>query len=176
MLAALLLAGLVSGPQVSAQIVTQAPVRIAATARMPWFPYHLGLEKARRNKKHVFIQFFATWCGYCRKMDKEVFSDRRVRSAIAKYFIPIRITEASQNKVRYQGQWMSEQELLVRHQISGFPTLLYLNPEGKEIGKLPGYIDADDMYGMLMFVGTQSYLKMDYQNFKAKVLPKLSQH
>lgn len=149
-----------------------AQAQTAAFKAVPWFPYHVGLEKARAAKKHAFIDFYATWCSYCNKMDRDVFTNYRVRKALADYFIPIRLTEKSNTMVLFNGKWVTEDTVLSSFALKGFPSMLFLDANGKKIYMLPGYLEPDDMYAMLSFIGTDSYTKMNFLTYKAKFLAK----
>ena len=43
----------------------------------------------RTNKKLFFIDFSTSWCGWCKKMDRETFSDPVVAAILNKYYIPV---------------------------------------------------------------------------------------
>ena len=47
-------------------------------------------------------------------------------------------------------------------------TLLFLKPDGSELAKIPGYLAPDELYGMLLFVGSNAYEKMTFEQFKTK--------
>lgn len=140
-----------------------------AAGPVSWKNYDTGLKMAKSSGKPVFVQFFATWCGYCRKMDQETFTDTAVQAELDK-FVTVRVTESSENKVTHQGQQITERELTAAHGVQGFPTLVFMEPDGKVIGKIPGYLGPDEFKGMLKFIETGSYRKMDYEAFRKKSL------
>ena len=45
------------------------------------------LAKAKAEKKLIFVDAYATWCGPCKKLQKEVFPDAAVGSFFNKNFI-----------------------------------------------------------------------------------------
>lgn len=143
---------------------------VHASGDIQWKTYDGGLRQAETENKMVMVEFFATWCGYCKKMDAEVFPDARVQKQLAKYFVPVRVTESSDNKVMFEGQAVTEKALTQQFGVSGFPTLVFLTAKGEPITKIPGFIEADKLHGVLQFIGSSAYEKMDFATFEKKHL------
>lgn len=135
-----------------------------------WQAFDKGLAQAAAEKKLVMVEFFATWCGYCKKMDEQVFPDERVQAQLSKYFVPVRVTESSENQVTFQGKPVTEKALTPQFGVTGFPTLAFLDAEGELITKIPGFVEADTLQGILQFIGTGAYEKMDYPTFQKEHL------
>lgn len=160
----LLLAGLGG---LSAQ-ADSLPAQVAVAQAMRWNDYNAGLKKASQEKKFVMMQFYATWCGYCRKMDQVTFQDAEVQKSMQRWFVPIRVTERSKKSVNYQGKAMQENDLLPLYQISAFPSMVFLGPEGQKLTLIPGYLEPAEMGALLKFIGTRSFEKMTLEQFKQK--------
>lgn len=150
----------------------QAPQSHAnsSVSQVAWQSHDQGMASIKAQDKFAMVQFFATWCGYCKKMDREVFTDTAVLNEINHYFIPIRVTESSQDPVNFEGRTISEKELTAQYAVTGFPTIVFLKPNGEAITRIPGYVGPDEMKGMLRFIGSKAYETMDYQAYKEKHL------
>lgn len=146
--------------------------QLAAASAVAWRPYDKGLALAKQQKKHAFVQFNASWCGYCRKMDGDLQKDKRLSQILNKHFVPIRITEDSQTQISFEGRTRTEDSLIGEFQVSGYPTLMFVKPDGEMLATLPGYLEPDDLYGMLLYVSSKAYEKMPYEQFQTKHLPK----
>ena len=142
---------------------THTPEHVGPIA---WQTYDEGLANAAADNKLVMIEFFATWCGYCKKMDKQVFPDPTVQAQLSKYFVPVRVTESSSNEVTFQGKTMSEKELTQQFGVTGFPTIVFLDSAGEPITKIPGFVPAETLEGALAFVGSGAYKNMEYKDFQ----------
>jgi thioredoxin-related protein len=150
-----------------ASLMQKAEAHTAQTSGgVQWNTFDSGLAQAAAENKVVMVEFFATWCGYCKKMDAQVFPDSRVQKQMSKYFVPVRVTESSDNKVMFEGQPLTEKTLTQKFGVTGFPTLVFLSAKGEPITNIPGFVEADKLHGALEFIGSGAYEKMDYATFE----------
>jgi thioredoxin-related protein len=77
---------------------------------------------------------YASWCGPCKLMEKNVFTDKNVADFYNKNFINVRIDmEKGEGK-----------ELAMKYGVRSYPTFLFLNAEGEIVGKELGYIKSEE--------------------------------
>ncbi len=112
----------------------------AAAAEAKWgTDYKASLAQAKREGKFVLADFSGSdWCGWCKKLDKEVFSKKQFVKWAGENVVllvvdfpratPQDATVAAQNK-----------ELLEKYKVTGFPTVLFLDGEGKIVAQA-GYM------------------------------------
>lgn len=83
-------------------LITFLLVGVEATAQsmesIDWMPLQEAQKKATETGKKVLIYAEAQWCGYCKKMNKQVFSQQSVRDSLLKYFHPVHIDIESDEK------------------------------------------------------------------------------
>jgi len=90
------------------------------------------LARAHKAKKLVFVDFYATWCGPCKMMDREVYTDSGAAAAAN------RLVNRKIDAERGEGV-----ALAGRYAIHYYPTLLVLDDTGKERARQTGYVPAD---------------------------------
>ena len=88
---------------------------------------------AARSGKMIVVSVGADWCHYCKKMDRETWTDGKVQQAIKQNYVPLKLTDE-----RYH-------ELLAVMQIKAFPTTLVFTSDRKFLTKMEGYVDAEKM-------------------------------
>ena len=87
-----------------------------------------ALELAVEQDKIVMVKFHADWCHWCRKMDKETFTDPHVQEALT-LFIPIQVDVDER-----QGFKLAQDVGVV-----SLPTIVFFDTRGNVIGKYEGY-------------------------------------
>ncbi len=109
------------------------------SSSLPFSPlsFDEALSKARGEKKLVFVDVYADWCGWCTRMDEDVFTDERVRTALLAY-VPIKVDADRGGR-----------SVASRYRVSGLPAFLVLNADGELVGRFDGYLPAEPFLARL---------------------------
>ncbi len=100
--------------------------------------FEKGIATAKAEKKVALVDFTGSdWCGWCIKLDKEVFSQPKFKEYAAKNLVLVEI-DFPQTKTVPKEQKAQNDALAKKYSIEGYPTVVVLDPEGKQIGQL-GY-------------------------------------
>lgn len=110
------------------------------------------LQKAKNSGKFIFVDFYATWCGPCIQMSREVFTDPEVGDYFNKHFISWKIDAEKE-----------EEDLVNAVNLEAYPTLVFFNPNGDVLYKHVGAMDTHE----LMELGKKV---ADFETNKAKAL------
>jgi len=102
--------------------------------------YEQALKTARSRGQLVVIDFFATWCGPCKMMDRSTFTDKQVIRRMAD-FVSLKIDVDQQ------------QELAGKLGVSGLPTTLVVDADGQPVTGAVGYLDAEQYLKVLAAAG-----------------------
>ena len=95
--------------------------------------------KAKELKKDVLVDFSGSdWCGWCIKLDQEVFSKPEFLDAATKDFVlcVLDFPNKPENKAKIPENLQKiNQELMGKYGVQGFPTVLLMTADGAIIGK-----------------------------------------
>jgi thioredoxin 1 len=91
-----------------------------------------ALDKAKTENKLVFMDAYASWCGPCKAMQKNVFPDPLVGKVFDDKFV----------SVAYDMEIGEGLELSAKYPVKGYPTLLFLSPDGNIVRSELGGRDA----------------------------------
>jgi len=101
--------------------------------------YAKAIAQAKAQNKPVLVDFTGSdWCGWCIRLDREVFSLQDFKSYAAQKFILLKI-DFPRSKALPAAEQAQNEKLASRYQVQGFPTVLVLNPNGSKAGEL-GYL------------------------------------
>ena len=97
-----------------------------------------AFTRARADKKPVLLYWGATWCPPCNQLKATLFN-RQEFAALSKNFVAVHV----------DGDLPGAQKLGSRFKVSGYPTTVLFTPEGQEITRLPGEVDAPQALAVL---------------------------
>ncbi len=99
-------------------------------AALPWErDLPTALTRAGSEKKLVMVDFYTDWCQWCKRLDQKTLSDAKVQEALQSV-VTVRLNAEKDGR-----------EEAARFNVEGFPTLVFLNASGAEVGRIPGYMD-----------------------------------
>jgi thioredoxin-like negative regulator of GroEL len=106
---------------------------LAAGPHVEWVAgsFDAALARAKAEGRGLMVDVYATWCGPCHLMDRQVYTDPSVAEA-ARHWIPLKV----------DGELGDGPKIVERYHVVGYPTVLFLDAEGKEIDRIFGFVDA----------------------------------
>lgn len=96
------------------------------------------MEKAHIENKIIFLDFYADWCGPCKTMDKEVFLDKGISDYFNKNFINFKVN----------GDALPGSELANLYNVTGYPTVVFIDPKGVILRKQVGLIYQEQLMSL----------------------------
>ncbi|QDT63237.1 thioredoxin family protein [Calycomorphotria hydatis] len=88
-------------------------------------------REAHTSRKPLLIQVTAEWCGFCKKMLKETYTDEGIAKHANGCFIPLTV-DADEYP-----------ELMEELQIDAYPSTLVIDPSGQVVSRVKGFQDAE---------------------------------
>lgn len=94
-----------------------------------------ALEKAKAEQKIIFVDAFATWCGPCKRMAREVFPQQKAGEFFNANFVNMKIDMESPDNTEFAG----------KYPVGSYPTLMFIDEKGKVVHREIGARDVDGL-------------------------------
>jgi len=105
---------------------------MAAAEEISWSTdIEQSLQDASDSGKPVLMQFTASWCVYCKRMEKNTFTNADVAERVGEDFVAVKV-DADKHK-----------DLIRDLEIKGLPAILIVSPDLQVIHRISGFQTAE---------------------------------
>lgn len=158
----------------SGKLVAQSKEHM--TGPVKWMSFEEAVEKAKTQKRKIFIDVYTDWCGWCKVMDKSTFPDPEIAKLLNENFYPVKLDAEQTADINFDGHTFKYVPMgnkgvhqlassLLNNQMS-YPNFVFLDENFKMIGNIPGYRKPDEFHLYLSFIGLDYYQKTNINDYQ----------
>jgi thioredoxin-related protein len=147
----LLLAGLMMAFTLPQEAEPKAP---ATDETINWMSWSEAMEAMETNPKKMFIDVYTDWCGWCKRMDAQTFTDPDVAAFMNEHFYAVKFDAEGSNPAEYKGRTLQFRPDWGRrgvHELAavllngrlGYPSFVYLDESQNSLKVSPGFKTPD---------------------------------
>lgn len=97
-------------------------------------------ETAEKSGKLILLAFSGSdWCGWCVKMEKEIYSDSKFIKQAKKKFVLVMVDNPRDKSILSPLAQKQNPSLVSEYQIRGYPSTVIVRPSGEEVKRFGGY-------------------------------------
>lgn len=146
-------------------------------AQIEWMTMNEALEAQQKKPKKIFADIYTDWCGPCKQMDKNTFSNPDLIKYVNKHYYPVKFNAEGTEKVTYQdfeytnpnykpdrkGKRNAQHFFAHALKVNAYPTVVFFDEESNVISPVVGYRTAEQLEIYLKMIATDAYKELNTQ-------------
>lgn len=149
---------------------------IAQGNSVNWMTMEEMAAAQKKEPRKVLIDVYTTWCGPCKMMDANTFTNADVIKYINENFYAVKFNAESPDAVNFKGQSYTNEgynpnarggnsvhDFTKALRVSAYPTIVYLDEELNMIAPIKGYQTPPQIELYLKFFNTNAYKTVESQ-------------
>ena len=128
-------------------------------------------KMAEVEQKKIVVHVYTDWCAWCKKLEREVYTDERIGKVVNEYFYAVRLNAESEEEIIYNGRKIKMSDLSSSFGVKTYPTTVFIDSNGQTIGQQSGYMEVEVFEKLLAYVGSNSYKSVLFDDFFVSNLP-----
>jgi len=163
-------------PGVTAKgISPRTPTRTQVVS-VNWITWEEAIELSKKEKKKILVDVFTYWCGWCKKMDAETFTNPFLAKYLNENFYLVKFDAESKEPIEYKGKEFryvrstkSGHHELAEEFLRGhlsFPSIVFLDESMDMIQPIPGFRNAEELLMISSYFGSGKYKETPWSVFQ----------
>lgn len=141
-----------------------------------WMTMDEALAAQKKEPRKIFMDVYADWCGPCKLLDKNTFTNKHVIEYLNKNFYAVKFDAEGTESVTYKDftytnpnhnparKGRNSQHLFAHAlKVNAYPTMVFFKENGDLIQAVPGYHTPQQLEIFLKMIHKDDYLKITTQ-------------
>jgi thioredoxin-related protein len=138
-----------------------------------WMTMNEALAAQKEKPKKIFMDVYTTWCGPCKLLEKNTFSDKDVIDYVNKNYYAVKFNAEGTEEITYQDFTYTNPNYQAQRKgrntthffadalkLRGYPSLVFFTDNGDLIQALPGYKTPQQLEIFLKMIASDDYKKV----------------
>lgn len=142
-----------------------------------WMSFDEAVKLNEKHPKKIFIDVYTQWCGWCKKMDAETYTDPAIINYINANFYAVRLDAETADTFHFKDHkffnpkphtrgYTNELASSLLDGKMGYPTTVYMDENVQRLTYVQSYISAADLMPILQYFAENKYKTMKFEDFK----------
>ncbi len=128
--------------------------------KLQWLTLEQAIQKSETKPKKILVDVYTDWCGWCKKMDKQVYQNPEIVKKLNQDFYVVKLNAEQRQTITLQGRTYKYLEKYRAHELAlallkgqmSYPSTVFLNEKQQVMERVPGFIPAKDFLRALAYL------------------------
>lgn len=155
----------------------------AVAQEINWMTMNEAFEAQKKEPRKIFVDVYTTWCGPCKLLDKNTFTDKGVIEYLNKNYYAVKFNAEGEESVTYKDFTYTNPNFIPERKgrnaqhlfahalkINAYPSMVFFKESGELIQAVAGYHTPRQLEVFLKMIHKDDYLKITtaeaWQNYQ----------
>lgn len=149
---------------------------LADAQEIKWYSFEEAVARSKEEPRKLLIDIYTDWCGWCKKMDAEAYSNKHLIEYINKNFYAVKFNAEQKEAIDFNDhtfkyvangrRGVHELAMALTNNKLSYPTTVFMDEEFRIIQPIAGYMKASDLHPILQYFGESAYTDTTWEEFQ----------